>query len=534
MKRILSFLLVLAMLLSTLLLVGCPDPDGPNGPDGPGGDGSGDWADTLDTAEIRAIAAKLDEDKRSVVFSLNENYAYEVYAEETSTDPRDKLIYERNKKIEERFGIEVETHITKPAGATDNESHLTYVRNQLATKRPSFDVVMMMAYQSGKLIAGGNYRDLRTATPYIQEDIVNESSVWWPSDMNTSATVKGHQFVGLSDMSVTAIDLSYGLLFNADMMNDENVIADFNTKEKTNYATIYDLVDAGAWTLDNLTTITKDFWRDNAADSVNAGTVDPGDKIGFFGGTSTDLDAFAYSFGFMYINNDGVSDPTVWTMPTTFDTAVTKLRNLFSSNGATMAGRGNPAFKDITYSERNAFFAGGHALFKSASLKDVMSSAIKGMEQNYGIIPYPKYNKDQANYLTGISDQVSVISIPTFTRAERLRLTGATVVALSAETNKSFNDAYYEMIVKHGSGFVDKRSVEMVDKIVSGRVYDLGFYHHAELKWSDEDNACFATLLRYLLWTGNDTNAVWQQIRDTSTSKLNGIVRNYDNLTKEA
>ncbi len=528
MKRILSLILVACTLLSMLLLVGCPAPDdGGTTTTKPGSGGTpSEWKDTLDTAAIKKDIAG-----ETLIVSVREDYQYEIYAEEDSRNALDQLILKRNKKIEERFGITIQEDITKLTGTNDTSSHIEYVRTQLQSRDPYFHLIMMMAYQSGKLINSGLYRDLRSNVPYIKDDIL-AGSAWWPKDMNISSTVKGRQFVGLSDMCITAIDLSYGMLFNQDLMTDNNVMEGYNTTHETSFATIYDMVDAGAWTLDSMIAITKDFWLDNDADSVNAGKVDQGDAIGLFAGTSTEIDAFAYSFGFAYITNDGVSDPKIWSMPTTFDTACAELVELFyNSNGATMGGMGKGGFA-ISVKDRPLFFAEGHALFKSASLKELMSSTIKGMEDNYGIVPYPKLDKDQVNYLTGISDNVSVISVPRDVTGKELRMTGAAVVALSAETNKSVNDHYYEMIVKHDSGFYDRRSVDMVDKIVAGRVYDLGMYHHQEFNWGNGANESFATFMRYILWNKVDASTQWEGVRDSATTAMKNLIKMYEGLKK--
>ena len=528
MKRILALILVACTLLSMLVLVGCPAPS-----DGgtttttkkPDGGTPSEWADTLDTA-----ALKKDFGGQDLVISVKENFQYEIYAEEDSKNALEQLVYKRNKKIEERFGITIKADITKLTGQNDSVSHLEYARNQLQSMAPEFDLLMMMAYQSGKLIASGYYRDWRSSVPYAKEDIA-AGSPWWPVEMNISSTVKGRQFVALSDMSITAIDLAYGMLFNQKLMTNENVMETYNAAHETSFATIYDMVDAGAWTLDAMIAMTKDFWIDNDADPTGASSVDKTDVIGFFGGTATDIDAFAYSFGFRYIENDGVADPTVWTMPATFDTTVNKLVDWFyNTNGATMAGMGKAGFDGIALADRPTFFAEGHALFKSSSLKELMLPVTKGMEDDYGIVPYPKLDGDQTAYLTGISDNVSVLSVPRFTTGKKLRMTGAVVVALSAETHKSINDTYYEMIVKHDSGFVDKRSVEMVDKMIAGRVYDLGMYHHQEFSWQDGANQCFAIFLRYLLWNKEDASGVWSGVSDFASGAMKNLIKMYENL----
>ncbi len=524
MKRILSLILVACMLLGTLMLVGCPAPDDgtttttkPNGSEGT----PSAWKDSLDTEAIKADIAG-----ETLTISAFETYDYEIFAEEDSKDALDQLIYKRNKKIEERFGITIATKITTATGKTDQSSHFEYAKRELQSREPEFDLLMMMAYQSGKLIASGHYRDWRSNVPYAKDDIL-AGSEWWPSEMNRSITIKGRQFLAFSDMCITAIDLAYGMLFNQTLMTNNNVMENYNAAHNTSYETIYDMVDAGAWTLDVLIAMTKDFWIDNEADQTNSGVVDQGDVIGFYGDRGNGLDSFTFSFGFSYIMNDGVSDPTIWSMPATFDTAVTKLTNLFyETKGATLGGMQKPTFT-LDPMEGTAFFAQGNALFKNSSLSQVMSSTVKGMTNNYGLLPYPKLDADQVQYLTGTSDNVSVLSIPWYVTKKKLRMAGAVTVALSAETNKSINYTYYEMIVKHDSGFDNRRSVDMVDKIVDGRRYDLSCFHLEEFRWSGEPDATFGLFMRYLLWNRKDASSMWDSMQGSATSALSQLIRDY-------
>ena len=342
MKRIISCLLVLCMVLSTLLLCACPAPDNGGTTTTTNNGGSqtpSEWKDTLDTAALKADFAG-----QTLKISAFEDFDYEIYAEEDSKNALDQLIYKRNKKIEERFAITIEPLITKATGISDQLSHYDYASKELQSLDPEFHLLMMMAFQSGKFIASGYYHDWRSKVPYAKDDLLT-GSAWWPTEMNTSTTIKGRQFVAFSDMCITTIDLAYGMLFNQDLMTDENVMQDYNLKEGTSYATIYDMVDAGAWTLDALKAITKDFWIDDDKNLAGAGKVDLSDTIGFYGDRGNGLDSFAFSLGFSYINNDGVSEPTVWSMPTTFDTAVSELIDLFyNTNGATLAGMGKTNF----------------------------------------------------------------------------------------------------------------------------------------------------------------------------------------------
>ena len=524
MKRLISCLLVVCMLLGTLMLVGCPAPDDggtttttkPNS----GGATPPEWADTLDTDAI-----KKELGGQTLTISAFETYDYEIYAEEDSKDALDQLIFKRNKKIEERFGVTINPDITRSAGENDLSSQYTYVQTELRGMAPSFDLIAMMAYQSGKLITQKYYRDWRSAVPYARESLT-AGDAWWPADMNKNSTVGGRQFVAISDMSITLTDLSFMILFNETLATSNNIASSYGAATGATYETMYDIVKAGEWTLDSMITMTKDLWQDNdKAGSI--GMVDAEDVIGFHAMAGTELDNFAYSFGYSYIKNDGVSDPEIGTPPATFDTMVGKMRSFFNdNNGAHKGGL------DLTYVTRGEAFASGHIVFYTCCVDELKKSVIKGMEQDYGVLPYPKLNAEQSSYITGTSDNITVLSVPRYTTGKNLKLAGAMTVALSAETRKSINDTYYEMIVKHDSGFVNRSALEMLDKIMTGRVFDLSLYHYDDLSFSNETHGRLGTFFRYLMNTATNQTAsgAWESAGSVCKNLMRDLIEDYASI----
>lgn len=499
MRRILSLLMVICMLLGTLLLVGCPAPDGygttittkPNG----GGEQPSEWADSLDTnAVIKDLGAN-----PSLTISYFDQYEYEIYAEEDDKDSVAQMIYKRNKKLEERFGATIIPDVTKGVGEVDLTSHLEYARNELRSMSPSFDLVAMRAARSGMLVADGYCRDWRSSVPYARESIA-AGDAWWPADINRTITVCGRQFVAISDLSLSMVNDAHVVLFNENLVETHNIVPSLAAANNATWQTMYDVVHAGAWTLDNMISVTKDFW----IDSETAGTpneVDTEDVIGYYNGGGSEIDNFAWALGFRLVENDGVSEPQIWTFPATFDTLVGTLRAYFADNkGASMNLYGN-------YESRSLAFANGRIAFMTGWINDLQRQSIRGMEHNRSVLPYPKLNQDQTKYYTTSSDGLTMISVPRFTIGKRLKTAGAMVVALSAETHRSIVEPYYEMIVKHDNGFVNKAAIEMIDLIMEGRVYDLSLVHAYDFQYGQDSLEKLNSFLRYLLNSNTSSTA---------------------------
>jgi predicted heme/steroid binding protein len=114
-------------------------------------------------------------------------------------------------------------------------------------------------------------------------------------------------------------------------------------------------------------------------------------------------------------------------------------------------------------------FADGRSLFNFAGLNRV--TLFRSMETDFGILPVPKYDKEQEKYYNVVSQWCSnSIAIPiTVTDIER---TGIIIEALSAESMYTLTPAYYDIALTTKSAR-DEESVAMLDLIFNNRVYDL-------------------------------------------------------------
>jgi hypothetical protein len=106
------------------------------------------------------------------------------------------------------------------------------------------------------------------------------------------------------------------------------------------------------------------------------------------------------------------------------------------------------------------------------------------------------------------------------------------IEALSAENCNSVKNPYYDEIVTHHN-VTDGDSVEMINIIMDGRVYDLGVYHYNELMLAsaDTDNGAFALFFRYLLQNKDqDIVQYWQSNSSSLDGKLNSLLNNYADI----
>ena len=505
MRRLIAMLLLLCMLLPLGACTG-------NGGTTPGGGGAGKpdagsetvWQDTL---------GEMDFGGEEVAVSVVDIHEYELFGAENSEDTLDQLLFQRNTALRDRFNVELVSVPTQTTGPYDMESHFNEVQRALARNEADFDFIAMLAWQSGKLITSGYYLDWRSEVPYCG-DSIKAGNAWWPKGINDDSTVCGHQYVAVSDISISAIEMAWAIVFNKELVTDHNI-----ARKMGNYDTMYAVVDDGAWTLEAMNTALKDFYIDQGAEGE-----DEDDVYGMLMQGTTGVDAFAFSFGYHYVINDAVNAPELWSVTLSVVTALETLRAFTASRGCHYTyGLG------YTDADHRTFFADGHALFATHPLEYLKSDTIHEMEAAYGVLPYPKLNTSQKSYLTGTVDHYSVLSIP-FTNFN-LERTGAVVEALSAYNNLNVNDRYYESIITH-KNTRDPDSVRMIDIIMDGRVYDLTTYHYNDLVVNkNHGDGALGLFFRYLIKNSHvDISAYWQSCQNYLPDDMDRLISDYESI----
>ena len=96
------------------------------------------------------------------------------------------------------------------------------------------------------------------------------------------------------------------------------------------------------------------------------------------------------------------------------------------------------------------------------------------MEEDFGIIPFPKYSAEQEAYYTHVDGHAPLMILPkTLTNPENA---GIVLEALAYESNKTVVPAVYEIVLQSKYAR-DEASQRMLDLILEGRVYTFGYIY---------------------------------------------------------
>lgn len=360
----------------------------------------------------------------------------EIISEELSGDACNDAVYNRNIRLEERFDITIscETH-------TDPQ---TYVNTFVTAGTDDYDLVGFYNYLAASAISAGSLLNWNDAT------YVDLSQPWHNSLANDAATVYGSLYAICSDLSISSMTYTYAIFFNLALIEDYGYTS----------ADLYGIVKEGAWTIDRFIEITTPMHQDKNGD----GKKDISDIYGFGYQVTNPGDVWIAAFDqpICEVNEEGgisitfMSDKTV--------SIIEKLIDWHYNNEG--------FYKYSTQYDEETYFHEGKLVF--APLRFYAAyNVLRDMEDPYSILPYPKWDENQQQYLTNADDKFTAFGLP-LTAYQSLDFVSIVYEALCAESYKTVYPEYYDTALK-GKYSQERETAEMIDLIMEGRDFDFSF-----------------------------------------------------------
>lgn len=367
------------------------------------------------------------------------NYGYEyldeILSEETTGDSCNDAVYNRNLGLEQRFDIKIT--------AAEHETPQSYITTLVQSGINEYELVGMYNFKAYTAIGSEGIVNW-TEVPHV-----NLEKPWHNSLANDSATINDRLYAICSDLSITSMLYTHAFFFNTTVVENHGYTAN----------DIYTLVNEGKWTLDKAIEITSGIYEDTNGN----GEQDEDDLYGFAYSVWNAADVWLAAFDQSICKtSDSGIEMTFMTDKTT--SIVEKLCDWHYNSDCFYN-------YDTIYHEEVAM-ANNKLAFAPIRFKACFDS-LREMEEPYAIIPYPKWNEEQEQYLTNADDKFTVFTIP-LTAAEDLDFVGTIYEALCAETYKSVYPIYYDSALK-GKYSSDSTTAEMIDLIMSGRNFDFSF-----------------------------------------------------------
>ena len=363
-------------------------------------------------------------------------------------------VFNRNLAVEQRYNVEINERVE--VGQDPSDVLGAYFRSGDFC----FDAIYGWGYKMGACIPENYFADM-ASLPNV--DLTKD--YWAPSAVE-DLMINGKLYIAANDISMNRLDWANMLYFN------KNTYEDF--KIEASFGNIYDLVRSGKWTLDTFLNMVKSVSRD--LDGVSGISKD--DVFGLIDG-SADGSAYLSALGVNLTTgtDDGFQELTVYNEKTL--DIMNKIYPVFSNNSYVKSyneiiySADDISGYDDQYQYARSVFTTDHALFLSGAPNLASETAFRNMESEYGIVPMPKYDENQANYVSEVSSLASVFAIPSTVRSDigSMERTGMILEYMAFKSNEIVRPVYYDEILKGQSP--SGNDAQMLDIIWNTTHYEI-------------------------------------------------------------
>ena len=486
MKRTLSILLLIAMLTSSVTLASCGESAANADPAQTDAVTSGDPApgeeeivvEDEDARPMHQVPDNLDFE--AAVFNIAypewQGYQYYFFADETNGDPMNDAIFNRTTIVEEYLNIDItQTSVGYIEGVSPA------VQKSVTAQDDAYQLALTHCIQNVASMVTSGY-----LYNYDKLNYVDYTAEWWNREMMDVLRLGKNTYYGVSDYMIPC---PYAIFFN------KNLIEDYQFENP------YELVYNGEWTLDKFCemaiAVTTDTNGDGkfTGDDIIGVCVEEGSKyISFMSGADQ----------FMTQKNEqGQIELALNT--DRMITIVEKLGALANTTGAVA-------------SENTVFIKDGKLLFELHTIANAVN--YRDTEVDIGILPYPKFDTEQENYIS--LDWGGLMCIPT--TIGNPDMVGAALELLAYESANEVIPTYYDVLLE-GKLARDTDTIAMLDILFDTIAYEVGGnYFGFESGLSD----LFYTTCRLCFYNKSTDFASWYKGKEKASLKL--IERFYKSL----
>ncbi len=369
-------------------------------------------------------------------------------------------IFKRNKTLEDLYDIKISSI---EDWATENGSGKSFLRvsEDYFAEQCEFSMYEVGTYAAANLARNGYLLDLNHEKSYIDID-----KPWWDWGATKDLQIQGRMYYSTGDISVIDNLSTHNIFFNKELVKEENL------------PNFYEMVEQGKWTVDayieNVKKVSKELNGDDK--------MDENDRYGAIIWNDSMQAAFAgVGQRIGTLNSDGAIELTM-NNEITVDLIDKYTEVCFDKN--------------VTYNyvlrlsdwqkwdpTRVSMFENNQALFMKTILNTF--GRLRNVEIEFGILPYPKYDEAQENYLSYIGASYSNMICLGYHMAEEDLLRNSAIIEAAAYYSKQLvTPEYYDYTLK-GRLVRDDESGPCLDIIISNRIFDVGMYYNVgKLTWA--------------------------------------------------
>jgi hypothetical protein len=334
--------------------------------------------------------------------------------EEENGDIVNDIIYRRNKAVEERLNIKL--NVVGNHGWQEYDQAVTQIRASIMAGDQSYDLIAGWSARIPTLSVQGLLMDLYEL-PHL-----NLSEPWWNQIITEELTIN-------KKLNFAVGDGNSSYLANCMVIFSNNTL-----QQEYGLPNIYDTVFEGKWTIDYMSELSKSISKDLNGD----GRMDGNDLYGIYLNEYNRWDGFLQSSNIKMTKKDANGMPYLDMEYDKLATLVQKIYDLTYNNEGSYVHGEVWSYSYNMFKNNQVLFAPGWLVIAIESLRD--------MEDDYSLVPYPKYDEAQDQYYTRIQDGVSLFCIPM--NSSRTEIAGAFMEAASSESYKNVSPEYFDVAMK--------------------------------------------------------------------------------------
>ncbi len=448
-KKLFSFLAAILVLSMLLCTVSCSKKDNP-------GDTNSSDSVTTDTGDVEYVAPNKKYNGKQITIASS-NYVgawkildYHIAMKDDTKTLIGEAISRRNAIVEQELGIGINIYPTSQ-GDRNNYKNL---QTAIQTGDKAFDFALPMSSGIAAMLqTEGMLVDLKTISTL---DLTHS---WWNQNANNEYTIFGKQYAAVGDIcffnSVSPI-VTY---FSKDMI------------EENDLPNPYDLAEDNEWTFDTMKSMAIEVSNDSNATTPG---VDWDDTFGIAAEQSS-LVYWLLSTGERLTGRDADGNVTLTIYNDRSVDIVAAARDILRDESITRAlnitpgGSYNSFHKDYAIPK----MANGEMLFMSFQLLGGIDMSAQAI--NFGVVPMPKYDEAQKDYITygnaAFSDHVIV---PGGLLTPDLEMIGYVIESMGYYAQKYITPAVVEQSVTL-KGVTDEESAKWIEFILDKQIFDIGY-----------------------------------------------------------
>lgn len=369
-------------------------------------------------------------------------------SEEQTGEVINDAVYSRNLSVEEKYNIDLEYEILGWQSGDDQIQTVV-----MAGDNP-YSLVTCTHLYLGKNLTSGHFVNWNNIPQ------VDMSRPYYISDANNTYSLGDKTMLLFGDFMDSNINCCWVFVSNLNLL------------EKYGITGLYDVVDAGEWTIDYFLSLVSDIYEDTDGN----GTRDVTDTYGFVTDTYAAVDSLGRSFHMTAISKNENNYPVLDFYNETTVDAYTKIYKMYYETTGVYPI--NAAFKQLEQA-----FIPGTAVFSNQLMVSLYGEEMRDMEDDYGILPTPKYQAEDPSYSTHLDGTFSAQMILVSQPESEFERTGTITEALNAYSRQIVVPAIYDTALKVKVAR-DEGSTRMIDLALEGRKFSFDSFDESTFKLS--------------------------------------------------